>query len=389
MLDVYNLYCFYQLAVIFHRYTIRSVKRSLEHCMQTPTRISSGDGAAQLAENSARSYQVAAEYTLPPAGAAPQPGPEEYVAHTGPSPSRLPPIYPDALRVHFNPAWAVAGALGAAGSLLAVARHGRAAVGAGALLAAAALGHMTIGEPGRPRLERVEVRLPALPAALDGLRIGQISDMHLGVPHSVANARWALAHMRHERPDVIVLTGDQVMHRRAIPLLTPLLSGLRAPLGVYAIPGNHDYWEGLHDVRAALQVAGIPLLINEHRRLEWRGGTLWLIGVDDIWDGRLDFAAALRDVPADGFKLLLGHEPDMADEAAGHGIGLQLAGHVHGGHLRLPFLGPIARPRFGLRYLEGLYQVGGMTLYVSRGLSGAPMRLLCRPEAAIITLRRG
>ncbi len=350
----------------------------------TPVPESGSDAIS--ARESASTYTLASEYTLAPQEA---PCPREYVRYHGPTRSQVPPSRIDALRLRFNYAWGVAGAVGAAGSMLAIARYGRAAVGAGIALGAATLGHMVLGEPARPRLERVEIRRADLPPELDGLRIGQLSDIHLGVPFTVANTRWGVAQMQREHPDLIVLTGDQVMHKRAIPLLTPLFRRLEAPLGVYAISGNHDYWEGLHDVRAALQVAGIPLLLNEHRRIEWRGAPFWLVGVDDLWDGVLDFKMALRGVPPGAFKILLGHEPDLADEAAQFGFALHLAGHVHGGHVRLPGIGPLARPRFGLRYLEGLYNVQGMTLYVSRGLGGAPLRLLCPPEAAIITLRRG
>jgi predicted MPP superfamily phosphohydrolase len=136
-------------------------------------------------------------------------------------------------------------------------------------------------------------------------------------------------------------------------------------------------------------LADIPLLLNEHRRLSWNGADLWVIGVDDIWDGRPDFAAALDGVPRDAFTVLLAHSPDLADNAADHGFALQISGHTHGGHLRLPLLGPFARPRYGARYVMGQYQVGPMRLYVSRGLGGVPMRLFCRPEATIFTLRRG
>jgi predicted MPP superfamily phosphohydrolase len=315
--------------------------------------------------------------------------PEEYVRHHGPARSKTRPTVMDPIRVHFNPFWFAAGAAGAAASLAALRHFGRPALVGGSALTLAALGHMVLGEPHHPILERVELRLARLPEQLDGLRIGQISDIHLGVMPGARNLRWAIAQMEREQPDLIVLTGDQVMRKHAIPDLTALLRGLTAPLGVYAIPGNHDHWEGLSDVRSALAMCGIPLLLNEHRRLTWRGADMWLVGVDDIWDGQLDFAAAMRGVPADGFKLLLGHAPDMADEASELGFDLQLAGHVHGGHMRLPLLGPFVRPRYGVRYLDGLYRVGPMQMYVSRGLGGAPLRLMCPPEAAILTLRRG
>jgi predicted MPP superfamily phosphohydrolase len=243
-------------------------------------------------------------------------------------------------------------------------------------------------EPANPTLERVTIALPTLPAGLDGLRIGQITDTHIGLPQATENLEWAIGEMRRERPDLLVLTGDLVGLKPGISELPRLLTQLRAPLGVYAVPGNHDYWEGLADVAAALALADIPLLMNQSRRLGWNGADFWLVGVDEIWDGRPDFAAALRGIPQGAFTLLLAHSPDIADSAVEHHFALQLSGHTHGGHLRLPFLGPFARPRYGVRYVMGQYQVGPMKLYVSRGLGGVPLRLLCRPEITIFTLRR-
>jgi predicted MPP superfamily phosphohydrolase len=294
----------------------------------------------------------------------------------------------DPIRVHFNRAWIATGIVGGAAGLAALRYFGSPIAYGGAAFGLAALGHMILGEPARPQLEHVELHVRNLPPALDGLRIGQISDIHLGLLHSVRNLRWAVDQMQQERPDLIVLTGDQVMHKQAIPELTPLLHNLSAPLGVFAISGNHDHWEGIRDLQGALALANIPLLLNEHRRLSWRGADLWLVGVDDVWDGDMDFERALDGVPKDDFKLLLGHAPDIADEAETYGFNLQLAGHVHGGHLQLPLLGAFTRPRFGVNYLEGTYQVGTMTLYVSRGLGGAPLRLLCPPEVTILTLRQ-
>lgn len=268
-------------------------------------------------------------------------------------------------------------------------RYGRPAVASMGAASLASLAYMTLYEPTNPRLERLTLRFPRLPAALDGLRIGQITDSHLGLAHTAENLAWAVQQMRQERPDLIVITGDVVGARRALPDVPLLLQGLAAPLGVYAVPGNHDYWEGVADLDAALARLGIPLLLNEHRRLEWNGGELWLLGLDDLWDGRPDLSAALQGVPRQGFKVLLSHAPDIADEAAARAIDLQLSGHTHGGHLRLPLLGPFSLPRFGVCYAMGRYKVGTMTLYVSRGLGGMPMRLMCRPEATIVTLRRG
>jgi predicted MPP superfamily phosphohydrolase len=224
---------------------------------------------------------------------------------------------------------------------------------------------------------------------LDGLRIGQITDTHLGFRYAGANLAWAVEQMRRAAPDLLAITGDLVHFSRQIPQLPVLLRGLNAPLGCYAVPGNHDYWEGVNDIRDAIGILGIPMLLNEHRRLHWNGAELWLAGIDDYWDGAADIDKALQGVPTGAFTIMLAHEPDTADEVARRGVALQLSGHTHGGHLRLPWLGPFTRPRYGVRYVMGEYQIGAMKLYVSRGLGGAPLRLLCRPEATIFTLRRG
>ncbi|NJN66778.1 MAG: metallophosphoesterase [Chloroflexaceae bacterium] len=253
---------------------------------------------------------------------------------------------------------------------------------------AGGVAYATMLEPRRPVLERVTLRLPSLPPALDGLRIGQFSDFHLGFPFTRANTQWAVRQMMDEKPDVIVLTGDFVSFRRAIPDLPALFGPLQAPLGVYAVPGNHDYWEGMDDIRASLEPAGVEFLINASRPLCWRGNEWWLAGIDDTWYGKADLAAALDGVPRGAFVVLLAHAPDIADTAAPWGVAVQLSGHTHGGHMHLPVLGKFCVPLHGLRYTSGLEQVGSMQLYVSRGLGGVPLRLNCRPEATILTLTR-
>lgn len=291
-------------------------------------------------------------------------------------------------RVRYSARWLGAG-LGA--GLLATL-----ALRSGGLPVAAALGATGLAgafyalrvEPGRPRLTHVTLRLPDLPAALDGLRVGQISDMHLGQPYAAENSRWAVEQVGRAAPDLIALTGDFVSYEPAIAELPGILTPLRAPLGVYAVPGNHDYWEGLPEIVACLEPLGVRFLINRGEPVG-PGGALYLAGIDDSWNGRPNLAAALAGRPAGAFTLLLAHAPDSADEAAGQGVQVQLSGHTHGGHLRLPLLGAFVLPRHGWRYAMGHAHVGGLQLYVSRGVGGMPMRFGCPPEASIITLRRG
>lgn len=258
------------------------------------------------------------------------------------------------------------------------------AVGGMGLLAA--MGYAIMLEPRQPVLERVVLKFPRFPTPPSGLRIGHLSDFHLGLPFAKANTRWAVARLMEERPDLIVITGDFVSFRHAIPLLPQLLAGLQAPLGVYAVAGNHDHWEGLDAIRAHLEPLGIAFLMNRNVRLQWQGVTFWLAGIDDIWYGRTDFAGAMEGIPKGAFVILLAHAPDVADQAATYPIALQLSGHTHGGHLYLPGLGWFCVPFYGLHYISGVSRVGTMQVYVSRGLGGLPMRLNCRPEVTVLTI---
>lgn len=261
---------------------------------------------------------------------------------------------------------------------------------AAVLLPAGAVGagYATLLEPRLPRLERVTLRLPQVPPELAGLRIGHLSDMHLGVGYGLPNSRWAVQQMVQAQPDLLVLTGDFVTKASSIADLPDLLRPLHAPLGVYAITGNHDHWEGVDAVLAALESVGIVPLHNENRHLTWRGGSFWLAGIDDIWYGAPDLSATLQGIPEEALTLLLAHEPDLADVAAERHVDVQLSGHTHGGQITLPLLGAFCLPRLGLRYARGSFQIGPMHLYVSRGLGGLPVRFHCPPEATLITLER-
>lgn len=295
-------------------------------------------------------------------------------------------------RVRYSPGWLGAAAGGALFSVAAVASGGpgaAAAIGAAGLATAA---YATLVEPRRPRLERVTMRFADLPAGLDGLRIGQLSDLHLGMRYTAENARWAAEQMAAERPDLLAFTGDFVSYEHAIgdlPAVLAPLAELRPPLGAYAVPGNHDYWEGVPEIRRVLEPFGIEFLINAHRVVRHNGVAFTLAGLDDLWDGVPDLDGALRDAPAGAFTLLLAHCPDTADEAAARGVNAQLSGHTHGGHMILPLIGSFCLPRFGWRHPVGHRHVDKLQLYVSRGAGGLPLRLNCPPEATVITLRQG
>jgi len=274
----------------------------------------------------------------------------------------------------------------------------RGTLGAGLLLAAASAGlagYAYALEPDWLAVEKVAVQVADLPPALDGLKVAQLSDLHWGPYTGQKEIRAAVAQVNALSPDLIVLTGDYVLASAdyAAPCAREL-AALRAPLGVFAIPGNHDYWTDIDVVLAQLRAAGLATLRNAAHLLQVGDTALWLAGVDDVWERHHDLDATLAAVPLDEPVLLLVHEPDLADQVARlpHRILLQLSGHSHGGQVNLPFLGPPILPWLGSIYPAGLQNVRDSTLqvYTNRGvgLIAPPVRFNCRPEVTFLTLTR-
>ncbi len=252
------------------------------------------------------------------------------------------------------------------------------------------MGYVTQVEPRWLALERLDVRLPGLPPHLDGFTIIQLSDLHRGPEVSAGDISRAVRLVqRQEGVDLIVLTGDYVSRSAGY---APSCTEALAPLvvgNVLACLGNHDHWTDADAVTAALAGVGIVVLRNGAREV---ADGLWIAGVDDVWERHADLERALERVPAGATIVLLVHEPDYADTVAADGrVHLQLSGHSHGGQVRVPFRGPLVLPYLAQKYHTGLYTVGNMRLYVNRGvgLIAPAIRLNCRPEVTLITLRRG
>jgi uncharacterized protein len=236
----------------------------------------------------------------------------------------------------------------------------------------------------------VPARNPArLPAAMTGLRIVQLSDLHRSPLNSLADISRAVDLAQDQAADMIVLTGDYVSTQADYANeLVPVLARLSAPLGVYAVLGNHDYWTDAERVRAALQQGGVRVLHNEALPISRGGARIWLAGIEDLWEQGDDLPGALAQVPPGEFVVLLVHEPDFADNAADYGIALQLSGHSHGGQVRLPGLGCPILPYMARKYPVGLNRVGETLVYTNRGIGSHPLglRLNCRPEVTVLTL---
>jgi predicted MPP superfamily phosphohydrolase len=230
--------------------------------------------------------------------------------------------------------------------------------------------------------------IPDLPRELDGLKIGQISDIHLGWMFTSSNLQRAIDWLNKLQPDLLALTGDFIGHDLDIDMLRTQLAGITAPAGVYAVLGNHDYWTDVAAIEQLFKEQGIVLLRNEQRTIVVNGVPLSIVGVDCVWEAQHNVEQAFNERLPELATIVLAHEPDIADEIVRYKPLLQLSGHTHGGHFALPLLGPAFLPRHGFRYFRGLQRVGGMWLYVSRGVGGFPLRLGCPPEAAVFTLRR-
>jgi len=259
--------------------------------------------------------------------------------------------------------------------------------GAGALLAADVAFERRWIQVTRP-----EITIPGLPLALDGLTMCQLTDIHHGPFVSIEYVGRIVDLANSLRPDIIVLTGDHVYHgpEYTEPVWAEL-ARLQAPLGVYSALGNHDHWEGITASRAAQAQAGVPELLNTSVPVEFawpRRARLWLAGVGDLWEDEQNIDRALAGVPPDEPAILLSHNPDYADDMNDPRVKLILAGHSHGGQVVIPLLGPVITP-CQRKYAMGLVKTDVSQVYISRGLGLAmlPVRINCRPELPLITLR--
>jgi len=252
-------------------------------------------------------------------------------------------------------------------------------------------------------ITRHDVLIPSLSGAFDGFRIVQLSDIHMDQFTEPFFLREAIRQINRLNPDAVFLTGDFVTHEflpRKISYgpawqCAGILAGLRCAQR-YAILGNHDITVGAAEVTAALTANSITVLNNSYTAVERAGGRFWLSGVDDPLTGDpnpdLAIPVSIRNVPGEPVVLMC-HGPDYADTLrtlpSGQAVSLMLAGHTHGGQIRLPMIGPLVLPRMGKNYVEGWFRFGKMLLYVNRGLGtvGVPFRFDCPPEITVHTLR--
>jgi len=258
----------------------------------------------------------------------------------------------------------------------------------------------------RYQVQRVNVPIAGLPKELDGLRIAQLSDIHIGEFMPRDEIRRAVQMTNDLRADLAVVTGDFVSsHNDPLDVCIAELSRLRAPLGVWGCNGNHEIYAGAEDAATELfQQHGMKLLRQENAELDWRGAKFNLIGVDYQRDfmTRGPSGKALAGIESlvrhDMPNVLLSHNPNSFHRAAELGIELSLAGHTHGGQVKVEIVDHTISPaRLITDFVAGLYRLpmtngnSGKTafLYVNRGLGtfGFPVRLGVPPEITLLTLR--
>jgi predicted MPP superfamily phosphohydrolase len=251
----------------------------------------------------------------------------------------------------------------------------------------------------RPRLYHVDVPVEDLHPGLDGYRIAQLSDLHLGGHTPAARVRGWVDRVNALGADLVAVTGDLITHGdQHVERVAEELGRLRARDGVALCMGNHDYFADAARLVDALERAGVEVLRNRGRVVHAASHdgdgdppSYWLAGVDDTWSRRADVASALAGRPAQLPAIVLAHDPHLFDECERHGATLVLSGHTHGGQLALP-LWPrtLNAARVAYRYTAGLYRRSRAWLYVNRGAgtTGPPLRIGSPSEIALITLRR-
>ena len=232
---------------------------------------------------------------------------------------------------------------------------------------------------------RRELRIPRLPAALDGLSILHLTDLHMNGTPDRAFFEWACARAVEERPDLVAMTGDVIDHLGVADWLPTTLGrfATAAPLGCYFVLGNHDLHVDGPAIRAAMERIGWTHLAERAMTKDVKGHTLLLAGTERPWAGE---DPPLTDAPRADVRILLSHAPHLVHVARRQQVDLMLAGHLHGGQVRWPLLGPLS----GGKFHSGLFHLPPTLLHVGRGLGQmamAPYRWRCPPEVTTLILR--
>lgn len=251
-------------------------------------------------------------------------------------------------------------------------------------------------EPNRLVVRQEAIQIDNWPKELSGLRVALISDIHTGGAFIDDKKLQTIVELTNQQnPDLIVLLGDYMSpnswhSRRVEPEVTAaLMKNLHAPLGVYAVLGNHDWWYNGGKVRRAFEAEGIPVLENEVAEIKWRDKSIWLVGLADSWTRPQHINETIAKVPEGATMIALTHNPDVFPHLP-QSVPLLLAAHTHGGQVSFPLIGtPIVPSRYGRKYTAGHVYENGHHMFVTTGIGTSiiPVRFRVTPEIVILTIR--
>jgi len=251
-------------------------------------------------------------------------------------------------------------------------------------------------EPNRLVIHSETLSIKDWPSSHDGLKIAAIGDIHGGSPFIKENKlRDIVALTNAQHPDLIVLLGDYMVRDQfyrsqlAPEQMTAILKDLKAPLGVYAVLGNHDWYFDGERVRKAFETDGIKILENESAELRDGNQSIALVGLADAWTRPQDIDGTIANAPIGVPVIAITHNPDSFVQLPSR-VSLLLAAHTHGGQVKLPIVGRLVVPsNYGQKYAAGHVEENGKHLFVTTGIGTSilPLRFRVPPEIAILTIR--
>jgi uncharacterized protein len=250
-------------------------------------------------------------------------------------------------------------------------------------------------EPGRLVVRHQTIEIDNWPSELKGLKVAVLSDIHVDNWFVDDKKVRSIVQRTNElQPELIVILGDYmsgngIVRREVAPeVFAPILKDLRAPLGVYSVLGNHDWWYDGKHLRQELERNGIKVLENEVMQLNARNRSLWVVGLSDLWTRPQRITETIEQIPQGEPIIALAHNPDIFPNLPQH-VPLLVAGHTHGGQVRFPLIGAVVQStRHGERYERGYLFESNHHLFVTTGIGTSimPVRFGVTPEIVLLTL---
>ncbi len=250
-------------------------------------------------------------------------------------------------------------------------------------------------EPRWIAIDHVDLPIKDLPKDFEGYKILHLTDTHCGPYIDPQLIRESIKDSLKLKPDLIVFTGDLVDGHGPVKLpdLKYPFQDVSAPDGQFLVLGNHDAWRNGKMVRKAVaDETPFKSIENQNVRISRGKSEIALVGLGDLWTGELNFDKAFRGIPDHMPRILLQHNPDLAEEMPSEfNVSMQLSGHTHGGQIRMPWgFAPRVPSRYGNKFREGIVQGARHMVYVCRGIGAVGPwhpRLFCRPQISLLTLR--